>query len=56
MSDAAPPPTEAAAPSPPPWVGPLLSSPLFAEQKQLGGRAVPADEVGYSWITLSPHR
>ena len=40
----APPPTEAV-PSRPPWITPLLASPLLAEQKKLGGRAVPADET-----------
>ena len=29
----------------PDWVKALLASPLFAEQKRLGGRTVPPDEV-----------
>lgn len=37
--------TEPSPPSRPPWTGPLLASPLFAEQKKLGGRAVPEDAV-----------
>jgi hypothetical protein len=46
----APPPEAAAAKEPvpparPDWIAALLASPLFAEQKQLGGRAVPADDV-----------
>ena len=34
------------APMPPPdWLAALLASPLFLEQKKLGGRIVPADDV-----------
>lgn len=29
----------------PEWIAALLSSPIFKEQKEIGGRAVPADEV-----------
>jgi hypothetical protein len=32
-------------PMPPDWLAALLASPLFIEQKKLGGRAVPADDV-----------
>lgn len=33
-------------PAPPPdWLAALLASPLFMEQKKLGGRTVPADDV-----------
>ncbi|MFO0881536.1 MAG: BREX-2 system phosphatase PglZ [Gemmataceae bacterium] len=42
---AAPPPSAEVTPSRVAWVGPLLASGLFAEQKKLGGRAVPGDEV-----------
>jgi hypothetical protein len=38
-------PAEAAAPTKPDWVAALLACPLFVEQKRLGGRTVPADEV-----------
>jgi hypothetical protein len=41
---AAPPPSGQPAP-PPAWLVNLLASPLFIEQKKLGGRAVPADDV-----------
>jgi hypothetical protein len=34
-----------AAPTKPDWVAALLACPLFAEQKRLGGRTVPADDV-----------
>lgn len=38
--------TEIAIEAPAPeWIKALLASPIFAEQKTLGGRAVPADEV-----------
>ena len=30
---------------PPDWLAALLASPLFMEQKKLGGRTVPADDV-----------
>jgi hypothetical protein len=30
---------------PPAWIAALVASPLFGEQKKMGGRAVPADEV-----------
>jgi hypothetical protein len=33
------------APMPPDWLAALLASPLFLEQKKLGGRTVPADDV-----------
>jgi hypothetical protein len=33
------------APARPEWVAALLACPLFAEQKRLGGRTVPADDV-----------
>jgi hypothetical protein len=36
---------EAATPARPDWVTALLACPLFADQKRLGGRAVPPDEV-----------
>jgi hypothetical protein len=36
---------EPVAPPRPGWVTALLASPLFEEQKRLGGRTVPADEV-----------
>jgi hypothetical protein len=36
---------EAATPARPDWVAALLACPLFAEQKQLGGRTVPPDDV-----------
>jgi hypothetical protein len=37
--------TPLAPPKQPDWVAVLLASPLFGEQKRLGGRTVPADEV-----------
>src|SRR5207253_1648330 len=36
---------EAATQARPDWVAALLASPLFAEQKRLGGRTVPPDDV-----------
>jgi hypothetical protein len=39
------PPKEPAALVHPDWVAALLASPLFTEQKRLGGRAVPTDEL-----------
>jgi hypothetical protein len=36
---------ESAAPARPDWITALLACPLFAEQKRLGGRTVPPDEV-----------
>jgi hypothetical protein len=44
-SPEAPPATEPAALTVPNWIAALLACPLFAEQKRLGGRAVPPDEV-----------
>jgi hypothetical protein len=38
-------PPEEPTPSRPRWVAALLASPLFVEQKKLGGRAVPANDV-----------
>src|SRR5262249_19168306 len=40
-----PPAKEPVAPARPDWVGALLACPLFAEQKRLGGRTVPSDDV-----------
>jgi hypothetical protein len=36
---------EATAPARPDWVAALLACPLFAEQKRLGGRTVPPDDM-----------
>jgi hypothetical protein len=46
-----PPEKEMATPARPSWVAALLASPLFAEQKRLGGRAVPPDEVFAGLLT-----
>ena len=46
-----PPAKEAATPARPDWVAALLASPLFAEQKRLGGRTVPPDEVFAGLLT-----
>ncbi|MCE9553884.1 MAG: BREX-2 system phosphatase PglZ [Planctomycetes bacterium] len=40
----------------PPWVSRLVSAPVFAAQKQLGGRAVPADEVFTRLLSLLDRR
>jgi PglZ domain len=40
-----PPVKEPVAPPRPDWIAALLASPLFGEQKRLGGRAVPPDDV-----------
>jgi hypothetical protein len=40
-----PPAKEPASPARPDWVAALLANPLFAEQKRLGGRTVPPDDV-----------
>jgi hypothetical protein len=41
----APPAAGPVVPARPSWVAALLACPLFAEQRRLGGRAVPADDV-----------
>ncbi len=36
---------------PPDWLAALMASPLFADQKKLGGRAVPSDELFTKLLT-----
>lgn len=40
----------------PDWIAALLSSPIFAEQKQLGGRAVPTHDVFIRVLTAIDER
>lgn len=40
----------------PPWVSRLLSCPLFEEQKRLGGRGVPSDEMFAKLLGTLDHR